>query len=913
MMAESSEESDLEVIVQDPANDTSGEGGETSASLMSEQVTTMPTKTKSGKIYKYFSSSRATASGKTPSKPPVKKRKVHSSAVVCIYEKCLITVSRGSNYYKERHKDSHHAGCTDYDVNKHLLKEDDKRVVALKKELEGSRSRASNVGDVSCEEEEDPVADRIDYMSDEPRVDLPIRELEDITDESRSIHEDEAALIISEVEDQSEAVKLRSETIPMSETHSPVVSRKVQDILPFAPAPVQDSEDKRSDPSSSNQDLQGLHEKLDVLLANMKISSQFTKDNLPEANQSLDVLQKASNITEVVGSGISFYPGKDVADGALVRCDTCFAKECDNDPALLSSDPFFLGHTNVSSYGGKSLALGLILTEERKLKCIAGHNQDWYRFKKTLIDHISCTSSKNGGDQHLQGLIAQKRRDKRNKTILNVVCAQLKAALTVVKIKSANLHSEDLIGLLYSSGANVGNLGHGRNQVNEMTKAFQEYLLQKLNRLLTEPLPSTGFPPHFSTASDKSTPIRVTNHAIMVVVMVNGKKVAVPVEAPAVYDFKDSDLVGGTACHLAEQVLTSLKDKVKVKQESLSYLMSHQADGQYQAHDFIEGLKQGIYPEGGIGRPIGLDKFFVVPWDAAHWQDCCMGDMREKEEHGECLRRLVKRANKFHKMFGRGRGLAEYEGITAEMKLSSCSTSAYATTRFASSAFETFEKTYKNYEGLVKTYERMRETSDEEEEMRYLIKGRDFCIDLCGMLDVLTPYMNMMIRVQGLNTFLWLITILWPRIRQRLNEAKTILDRALLAEVPEFDKNLFPYLNKHYSELSKEPATACTFQNVSLTEGWMVVGEENVDDPEDTGKKKKKVYQWSDRSPEDCLVDLVQFTGTLIERMDERYESSVTEAAHHHQKFLYIPCISICFVRWQQSTRFEWRAESEGS
>ena len=109
-----------------------------------------------------------------------------------------------------------------------------------------------------------------------------------------------------------------------------------------------------------------------------------------------------------------------------------------------------------------------------------------------------------------------------------------------------------MIGLLYSCCANVGNLGHGRNQVNEMTKAFQAYLLQKLNRLLTQPLPSNGLPPHFSTASDKSTPIRVTNHAIMVVVMVNGKKVAVPVEAPAVYEFKDSDLVGGTACHLAE-------------------------------------------------------------------------------------------------------------------------------------------------------------------------------------------------------------------------------------------------------------------------------------------------------------------------------------------------------------------------
>ena len=74
----------------------------------------------------------------------------------------------------------------------------------------------------------------------------------------------------------------------------------------------------------------------------------------------------------------------------------------------------------------------------------------------------------------------------------------------------------------------------------------------------------------------------------------------------------------------------------------------------------------------------------------------------------------------------------------------------------------------------------------------------------------------------------------------------------------------------------------------------MVVGEEEVDGPEVTGKKKK-VYKWSDRSPEDCLVHLVQFTGTLIDRMDERYESSVTDAAHHLQKFLYIPWIYALF------------------
>ena len=180
------------------------------------------------------------------------------------------------------------------------------------------------------------------------------------------------------------------------------------------------------------------------------------------------------------------------------------------------------------------------------------------------MDHVSCTSTKHGGNQHLQGVIAKKRRDKRNATILNVVCSQLKAALTIVKIKSASLHYEDLIGLLDSCGSKIGNLGHSRTQVNPMIKAFQAYLLKKLNNLLTQRLPSTGIPPHFSTASDKSTPIRTTNHAIMVVLMVNGKKEAIPIKAPPVYDFKNSEVTGGTASHLAEQVISALTKTVKV-------------------------------------------------------------------------------------------------------------------------------------------------------------------------------------------------------------------------------------------------------------------------------------------------------------------------------------------------------------
>ena len=221
-------------------------------------------------------------------------------------------------------------------------------------------------------------------------------------------------------------------------------------------------------------------------------------------------------------------------------------------------------------------------------------------------------------------------------------------------------------------------------------------------------------------------------------------------------------------------------------------------------------MKERIYGESEW--PIGVDKFFVVPWDAAHWMDLCMSDMRVKEENGEVLRRLIQRMNKFQSMFGRGRGFLEYKGFTEERELGSFSTSSYSTTRFASSAFKTLQNVYKNYEGLAKTYERMRETTDEEEETRYLIKGRDLCIGLCGFHDILSPFMDMMICLQALNTLLWSVTVFWPRERQKLMHAKKEIEDKLISVESEFSERLLPKLSKHFSLLNEESAYDCSFK-----------------------------------------------------------------------------------------------------
>ncbi|KAF0289337.1 hypothetical protein FJT64_012390 [Amphibalanus amphitrite] len=81
-------------------------------------------------------------------------------------------------------------------------------------------------------------------------------------------------------------------------------------------------------------------------------------------------------------------------------------------------------------------------------------------------------------------------------------------------------------------------------------------------------------------------------------------------------------------------------------------------------------------------------------------------------------------------MFGRVRGHDEYLGLAKEKGLAAYEAQVHATTRFTSSAFNQFTAIYKGYEGYVTAYSELRETKDDCEQMRYMVKGRDYCVDL---------------------------------------------------------------------------------------------------------------------------------------------------------------------------------------
>ena len=140
----------------------------------------------------------------------------------------------------------------------------------------------------------------------------------------------------------------------------------------------------------------------------------------------------------------------------------------------------------------------------------------------------------------------------------------------------------------------------------------------------------------------------------------------------------------------------------------------------------------------------------------------------------------------------------------------------------------------------------MRETEDECEEIRYLAKCRDFCIDLCGIIDILSPIMEMMVN-------LWSIAVWWPRVKNMLTEMqKNIAMQLVDIKKPVLNSQLFSKLHKHYVALTVEEIEDCMFKNVQLNQRWLVEDQgQEIDekcDDKDTEKKikekKQKLVTW---------------------------------------------------------------------
>ena len=96
--------------------------------------------------------------------------------------------------------------------------------------------------------------------------------------------------------------------------------------------------------------------------------------------------------------------------------------------------------------------------------------------------------------------------------------------------------------------------------------------MEKVRKFLNTKLPSTGVRRHFSIAVDKSTPHRETNHAVLIIISVNGVRVAISVDAPIiVYGMEADQIVGGSGEDLTNQIINVLNQTLNLEEADLVY------------------------------------------------------------------------------------------------------------------------------------------------------------------------------------------------------------------------------------------------------------------------------------------------------------------------------------------------------
>jgi hypothetical protein len=291
----------------------------------------------------------------------------------------------------------------------------------------------------------------------------------------------------------------------------------------------------------------------------------------------------------------------DKGEGGIVRCKTCMADQKQH-----------------PSSSNASLCTGMLLPPEKLQLLLDGDGEVWAHFKSKVINHMACATD---GATHFK---AKQRLAAKNKILeeqASIAQTFMLAAITTIKTKSAALHYETNICLAHMVGGQIGGLGHGRKQFNEVLKTMEVVIDRKSAAYLQAPLLNTGFPPHFWVTVDKATVNRMTNQSVMVAVIVEGKRCAIPIAAPKVYTpAEDGGVEGASASELAANTLEAIKNHLS--EACLAQLVGVTADGQYQARDFYSTLLT-LLPLKDNGE------FFCVTWDPGHWMNLAVTDVRD--------------------------------------------------------------------------------------------------------------------------------------------------------------------------------------------------------------------------------------------------------------------------------------------
>jgi hypothetical protein len=245
----------------------------------------------------------------------------------------------------------------------------------------------------------------------------------------------------------------------------------------------------------------------------------------------------ATNITEFITEQKDIEVIGD-PDKWTVRCKICFA--------YMNSKTSVQNAHHLPSTGNLSTDLNVV--DEVYQKYMMGHNITWYRFKNRLLNHFDGEMCKTHVDAAAWWHFTRPVHKRECSAVKN----QLRAAIGVVRSKSAARCYEERIANLHLAGADVGDYGHSRNLFNDMIRVVNSFIDKRTQKFLQDPLPSTGIAPHFYITADKSTNHHITNQVTKGCLVVNGKRQVIPLGMTDVY--QDATGEGGKSEELAAKL-----------------------------------------------------------------------------------------------------------------------------------------------------------------------------------------------------------------------------------------------------------------------------------------------------------------------------------------------------------------------
>lgn len=171
--------------------------------------------------------------------------------------------------------------------------------------------------------------------------------------------------------------------------------------------------------------------------------------------------------------------------------------------------------------------------------------------------------------------------------------------------------------------------------------------------------------------------------------------------------------------------------------------------------------------------------------------------------------------------------------------------------------YENLKNFYLSSEALVGCFIKLHESSDPNNVLKYQLRGSDLFIELCTILDVLKPLVDMVQMCNSVSTNSWNILDYLTKVKSILKNMQDALTQKSFNCV---EQKLFPTLFKHKDELQ-----ALTFKGNELLDGWLLKASSQTRS-KDGGKG---TYSWVARENEEILQDLCQFTkdiGSVLEK-----------------------------------------------